>query len=202
MEDANDVDDAGFDAAIDEIARELGDWPPAKPGQRDEPWAKEASGGGIASNLFHGALDRRQETVCQCRCGLLLQIVMYLQQVGNGGFTELEPGADSPFRGCLTGARVRGAAKLGPEVLADRNGGRLQAFEQLLLNLFVLAVAADKVADKFAGGRVVAALDAGFDVAAEGFGSEMFMLDCGMILEWHIMAVYARDKIETAHSMG
>src|SRR5579875_393865 len=89
---------------------------------------------------------------------------------------ETGAGADSPFRGGLTGARMRGTAKLVPEILAYRNGGRLQTFEQLLLDLFLLAVAADEVADELAGCGVGAALDAGFDVSAEGLGSEMFML--------------------------
>jgi hypothetical protein len=43
---------------------------------------------------------------------------------------------------------------------------RLQTFEQFLFDFFLLAVAADEVADEFARGRIGAALDAG----AEGFG--------------------------------
>src|SRR5579875_393867 len=97
VEDANDIDKAGLDAVIDEMARELGDGPPVKFGQRNGAWAEEASGGGIASNLPRRALDRYQEAVRQRRCGVFLQILMQLKQVGNRGFTKLEPGQTHRF---------------------------------------------------------------------------------------------------------
>ena len=54
------------------------------------------------------------------------------------------------------------AAHVIPEIFAEGNGRRLQAFQRLLLDLFLLTVAADEVADEFAGGGIGTALDAGF----------------------------------------
>lgn len=53
-------------------------------------------------------------------------------------------------RGSL-GAGMRGAAHVRPEILAHGDCGFFESFEKLLLDLFLLAVAADEVADELAG---------------------------------------------------
>lgn len=65
---------------------------------------------------------------------------------------------------------MRDTAHVRPEVFVHGDCGLFEGFEQFLLDLFLLAVAADEVAEELAGSTVGAALDAGFDVGAEGFG--------------------------------
>jgi hypothetical protein len=65
---------------------------------------------------------------------------------------------------------MSGAAEVRPKIFIHGDCGLFESFEQLLLDLFLLAVAADEVADELAGGGIGTALHTGFDIAAEGFG--------------------------------
>ena len=100
-------------------------------------------------------------------------------------------------------------AQVWPEVLIHGDGRLFEGFKELLLNLLLLAVAADEVADELAGRRVGAAFDAGLDVAAEGFGERDVhaglrhgcrMADNGILCQYPAEAPLPYGRLELSSS--